>query len=127
MTTALEGAEGSASRPGHSLPPGKTQYPFYRRLDGAQGRSGQVQKISPPPGYNPQTVQPVASHYTDYATWPTEIHVRWLINTSLCKDNILYCLNLGFCLVATTTLCICGQPKGSTSWPFQDILGQLKL
>jgi len=42
--------EGSASRPGHSLPPGKTRYPFYRRLDGPQGRSGQVRKISPPTG-----------------------------------------------------------------------------
>jgi len=26
MTTALEGGEGSASRPGRSLPPGKTRY-----------------------------------------------------------------------------------------------------
>ena len=24
-----------------------------------------------PPGFDPQTVQPVASRYTDYATWPT--------------------------------------------------------
>jgi len=71
MTTALEGGEGSASRPGHSLPPGNTRYPLYRRLGGPQGRSGQVQKISPPPGFNPQTTQPIASHYTDYATLPT--------------------------------------------------------
>jgi len=33
MTTALEGGEGSASRPGRSLPPGKTRYPLYRRLN----------------------------------------------------------------------------------------------
>ena len=32
--------EGSASRPGRSLPPGKTRYPLYRRLGGPQGRSG---------------------------------------------------------------------------------------
>jgi len=50
MTTALEGGEGSASRPGRSLPPGKTWYPLYRRLCGPQGQYGQVQKISPPPG-----------------------------------------------------------------------------
>ena len=37
--------EGSASRPGRSLPLGKTRYPFYRRLGGPQGRSGQVRKI----------------------------------------------------------------------------------
>ena len=42
MTTALEGGEGSASRPGRSLPPGNTRYPLYRGLGGPQGRSGQV-------------------------------------------------------------------------------------
>ena len=30
-----------------------------------QDHSGQVQKILPPPGFYPQTVQHVASHYTD--------------------------------------------------------------
>ena len=50
MTTALEGGEVSESRPGRSLPPGKTRYPFYRRLGGPQGRSGQARKISPPTG-----------------------------------------------------------------------------
>ena len=61
---------GSASRPGRSLPPGKTRYPLYRRLGGPKGRSRQVRKISPPPGFDPRTVQPVASRYTDYATRP---------------------------------------------------------
>ena len=69
--TALDGGEGSASRPGRSLPPGKTRYPLYRRLGGPQGRSGQVWKISPPPEFDPRTVQPVASRYTDWATRPT--------------------------------------------------------
>jgi hypothetical protein len=41
---------GSASCPGRILPPGKTRYPLYRRLGVPQGRSGQVWKISPPPG-----------------------------------------------------------------------------
>ena len=50
MATALEGGEGSASRPGRSLPLGKTRYPLYRRLGGPQGRYGQVRKISPPTG-----------------------------------------------------------------------------
>ena len=68
MTTALEGGEGSASRPGRFLPPGKTWYPLYRRLGGPKARSGQVRKISIPPGFDPRTVQPVASRYTDYAT-----------------------------------------------------------
>jgi hypothetical protein len=29
------------------------------------GLSGQVRKMSPPPGFDPRTVQPVASRYTD--------------------------------------------------------------
>jgi len=31
-----------------NLPPGKTQYPLYRRLGRPQGWSGQVWQISPP-------------------------------------------------------------------------------
>ena len=49
------------------LPPGKTRYPLYSRLGGPQDRSGPVRKISPLPGFNPRTVQPVASRYADYA------------------------------------------------------------
>ena len=50
MTAALEGGEWLASRPGRTLPPGKTRYPLYRRIGGPQGRSGQVRKISSPTG-----------------------------------------------------------------------------
>ena len=57
--------EGSASRPGRSLPPGKTYYPLYRRLGGPQDRSGQVRKILSPPGFDTQTIQPVVSHCTE--------------------------------------------------------------
>ena len=40
--------------------PGKTRYPLYRRLGGPQGRSGQARKNSPPPEFDPQTVQSLA-------------------------------------------------------------------
>ena len=50
-----------------ALPPGKTRYPLYRWLGSPQGRSGRVRKISPPPRFDPRTVQPVASRYTDWA------------------------------------------------------------
>jgi hypothetical protein len=49
-----------------TVPPGETRYALYRRLGGLQGRSGQVRKISPPPGFDPRAVQPVASRYTDW-------------------------------------------------------------
>ena len=50
-----------------ALSPGNTRYPLYRRLGGPPGRSGRVRKMSPPPGFDPQTVQPVASRYTAFA------------------------------------------------------------
>ena len=34
---------------------------------GPRGWSGQVRQTLPPPGFDPWTVQPVVSHYTDYA------------------------------------------------------------
>jgi len=58
---------GCQRHPPAALPPGKTRYPLYRRLGGPQGRFGGVWKTSPPPGFNPRTVQPVASRYTDWA------------------------------------------------------------
>jgi len=45
MTAALEGGEWSAARPGHTLPQGKTRYPFYRRLGGPQARSGRAENL----------------------------------------------------------------------------------
>ena len=77
MTTALEGGEGSESRLGRSLPPGKTHYTLYKRLGGPQGRSGQVRNILPPPGFDSRTVHSVASRYTDYTTRPT-VHYAYL-------------------------------------------------
>ena len=65
-----------------ALPPGKTRNLLYKRLGGPQGRSGQVQKISPPPWFDPGPSSLVASRYTDYATRPIEIYNGW---------NIIYC------------------------------------
>jgi hypothetical protein len=50
-----------------ALPSGETRYPLYRRLSWHQGRSGRVRKIKPPPAFEPQTVQPVASRHIDWA------------------------------------------------------------
>jgi hypothetical protein len=49
------------------LPQENTRYPFYRKLGGPQGRSGRARKISPPPEFDPRTVQRVANCYTDLA------------------------------------------------------------
>jgi len=41
-------------------------YPLYRRLYRTQDRSGWVQNILPPLGFEPWTVQPIGSHSTHY-------------------------------------------------------------
>jgi hypothetical protein len=85
--------EGSASRPGRFLPPGKTRYPLYSRLGGPQGRSGQVRKISPPLEFDPRNVQPVASRY------PTELPGP--LHTSCKFVYLIYDCIVIFCLVHT--------------------------
>ena len=71
------------------LPPGKTRYPLYRRLVGTQSWCGQVRKISPPPGFDPWTAQPVASRYTDYAnTAPPRISLTTINAYFLTKSFV---------------------------------------
>ena len=70
MTAALEGGECSAARPDRTLPPGKTRYPLYRKLDEPQGRSGRAENLVPT-GIRSRTVQTVVIRYTDWATQPT--------------------------------------------------------
>ena len=65
------GAQGNAPA---ALPSGKARYSLNRRLGGPQSRSGRVQKISTTPGFDPRTVHPIASHYTDCAI-PAHIYL----------------------------------------------------
>ena len=65
--SALDGGVGGQRHAPAALPPRKTGYPLYRRLGGSRGWSWQVRKISPLPGFDPRTVQPVASRYIDWA------------------------------------------------------------
>jgi len=55
---------GGQRHPPVALPPVNTRYPKGLWV-GPQRRSGQVLKISSPLGFDPRTVQPVASRYTD--------------------------------------------------------------
>ena len=75
MTAELEGVDWSAARPGPHFTPGKTRYPFYRRLGTTKGQSGQAENLIPT-GIRSWTVQPVVSRYTDRATRPTHTHTH---------------------------------------------------
>ena len=79
---------------GPLLTPWKTWYPLYRRPGGPQGRSGQVRKVSPPPGYDPRTVQPVNSRYTDYATRSVMLWVQIILLSSFSEIGISHTVGL---------------------------------
>jgi len=64
-----------SSTPPPHFTPGKTRYSLHRRLGGAQGWSGRAENLVPS-GIRSQTVQPIVSRYTDWATRPTPTHVE---------------------------------------------------
>ena len=64
-TSALDGVGGQHHAPA-ALPPGKTRYPLYRKLGGPSGPVWTcAENLASPLGFDPRTVQPVASRYTD--------------------------------------------------------------
>jgi hypothetical protein len=67
-----------------TLPTVKTRYPFYTRLGGIQSRSGQVRKISLPPGFDPRTLHPIGSRYTD---WAIPANNFMIIDLKMCCIN----------------------------------------
>ena len=88
-----------------ALSSGKTRYSLYRRLGGPQGRCGRLWKILPQPGFDPRTVQPVASRYTD---WAIPVHLYMLFLRKLSKQNEHTCY-----LFLEEKLCFC-HPLGAT-------------
>jgi len=89
MTAVLQGGEWSAARPGRTLLPGKTRYPFYRVQCGPQGRSGWAENLVPT-GIRSRTVQPVVSHYTNWATRSASYPIYILFRFYILGSNILY-------------------------------------
>jgi len=80
-----------------ALPPGKTRYPLYRMLGGSQSRTGKVRKISPPPGFDPRTVQTVSSRYTSV------IEIRITLTALTCSVNIYIYIYIGVSISSQDT------------------------
>jgi hypothetical protein len=74
-----------------SLPPGKTRHPFYRRLGGPQGWFGHVRKISPLPGFNARTIQPIASAILTELSSFTWYCTIWALQWTALKQTVVYC------------------------------------
>jgi len=69
---------GVSSTPRPHFTPGKDPVPINRRLCRPQGRSGPTENLVPT-GIRSRIVQPIFSHYTDWATRPTnsdDIHFK---------------------------------------------------
>jgi hypothetical protein len=108
LTSALDGVGGQRQAPA-ALPPRMAQYPLYRGLGGPQGRSGQVRKISPPPRFDPRTVQPVASRYTDWA-------IDKELFTESCQASLSF-VKIGSLTVTPSVHCQTGVTLGTEHRP----------
>jgi hypothetical protein len=75
LTSELEGVGWSTPCPGHLTPGEENWYLLYTRLDEPWGWPEHVQKISPPPGLEPPTTQPIVGRYTSHATAASTIMV----------------------------------------------------
>jgi hypothetical protein len=64
QTSVLEECDRSASRPGRFIP-GKDPVPILQEAGLAPGPVWTGADNLPPPGFDPRTVQPLASRYTD--------------------------------------------------------------
>jgi len=82
MTAALEGGEWSAARPGRTLPPGKTRYPFYRRLGGPPGPVWTGGKSRPHRDSVPD--RPVRSQSLYRLSYPAHIYIYVCVCVCVC-------------------------------------------
>jgi len=78
---------GQRHAPAALYPPGKIWYPLYRRLDRPQGRSGQVRKISPQPGFDPARSQSLYRlRYPTHDMGITSVKLKYVIY--LAQNNV---------------------------------------
>jgi hypothetical protein len=78
--------------PGGFNPGKETRYPLYRRVGGKQIRSERQRKMSSTSGFDPRTLQFIASGYTNYtilarACALTHTHTHTLKHTKLFQKN----------------------------------------
>ena len=106
LTLALDGV-GGQRHSSAALPLEKTRYQLCWSLGGSQRQSGRLRKISPPPGFDPRTVQAVASQYADYniPAYPTP----WILIFIYCGyESIIVCRKIFLCLkLGILFVCVC--------------------
>jgi hypothetical protein len=98
LTSALDGGEWSASRPGHTLAPGKgPPVPTVQEAEWApepvwtQRLEEQSSCLCRGSNLGHRVVQPIARHYTDWASQLTMLHV-WKPNIQINFTTLNDCL-----------------------------------
>jgi hypothetical protein len=76
LMLVLDGGRWSKSRPRQFTHEKETSYPMYRRLGGHLGQSGWALNISLPLEFDSQTIQHIASFYTNYTV---KTHYMFLV------------------------------------------------
>jgi len=56
-----------------------------------------VENLAPPPGFDPQTFKPVASHYTDYAILAPYIYIYVCVCVCVCVCTYIQGVPGGMC------------------------------
>jgi len=110
MTAALEGGEWSAARPGRTLTPGNTRYPFYRKQGGPQSRSGRAENLLPT-AIRSRTFHPVIQtlYRLSYRAHIRVQYARIIFNTALQECRVIarpsnLCCCVRFDLVKSITV-----------------------
>jgi hypothetical protein len=86
LASALDEGGWQTPRPGRLTPGKETRYSLRRRQGGPHSRSRRMRKISPPPGSDPQTVQPVSRPLNKCVCSYALLHLL----TSLCIHWLKY-------------------------------------
>jgi len=89
LTSALDGDGWSTPRTGRFTPGKESRWPFYRQLGGRPGPFRMRGETSPPPEFDPRTVQSVASRYTDSAIH-SMLHTITVHNLQLSYSKFLF-------------------------------------
>jgi hypothetical protein len=78
--------------------PGKDPVPIVQEAGWAPGPVCTGAENLAPPGFDPRTVQPVASHYTNYTTRPTFL-TKYAIQMLLCLLRLVSNIKSNICIV----------------------------
>jgi hypothetical protein len=110
LTSVLDGSGWSTPRLGLFTTRTESRYAVHMKLDGPQDGSGQVRRISPCPGFDLRTFQPVAS------SCPGELFTCHVDNRSKVPCNSIFPPSIAFSDVTPRSRHRCSRILSSVRW-----------